>query len=264
MKITFLGTGGAVPTAVRDNTSLLIETGRELLLVDCPGALTQKILKSGYHPDRISAILITHIHPDHLYGLPSFVHSQMLENKVVKLFGSTETVEFCLQLLDLFHLRKEKILYRIDSQPLIPGIQTEISPGLLITGIAVAHHSSSLAFHFQTPEGEILFSGDTPISEPVFSLAKNIDCLIHDCSAPGRFFETFPFLKTRHTNSLDLGVAAEKAKVKLLVPCHFSSDLDFCLEEIEQEIRKNYRGQLFLPEDFQTLEINKNRNSPRL
>lgn len=255
MKITFLGTGGAVPTTARDNTSLLIETGGELLLVDCPGSLTQKILKSGYRPQQISAIFITHIHPDHVYGLPSFVHSQMLENKVVKLFGSAETVSFCLQLLDLFHLRKEKILYRVDPHPLTAGRGTEILPGLLVTGLNVPHHSSSMAFLFEAPDGQVLFSGDTPIEDAVFSLAEDIDCLIHDCSTPSRYFETFPFLQTMHTNSLDLGLAAEKARVKLLVPCHFFSDLDFYLEEIEKEIRKNYQGELFLPQDFQVLEI---------
>jgi len=253
--MTFLGTGGAVPTATRDNTSLLIETGQSLLLVDCPGGMTQKIFKSGYEPKQVSAIFITHLHTDHVYGLPSFVHSQMLESMQVKLLGSEETVNFCLQLLDLFHLRKDKILYRIDPQPLSHGLQTEVLPGILVTGLKVPHHSSSMAFLFQTPEGKILYSGDTPVSEDVCSQADNVDCLVHDCSTPSRYFEIFPFLKTMHTNSLELGLVAQKSRVKLLVPCHFFSDLDFSIKEVEQEIRKNYTCQLFLPEDFQVLEV---------
>lgn len=261
MKITFLGTGGAVPTVKRDNTSLLIETANNLLLFDCPGSLTQKILKAGYQPQQVSDIFITHIHPDHVYGLPSFVHSQMLEKKVVRLFGSVETISFCLELLDLFALRKEKILYRIDPQPLEANQKRVIGPGLQITALKVPHHSSSLAFLLEVSETRLLFSGDTPLDNTLFEQAENIDCLIHDCSTPSRYFETFPFLRTMHTNSLDLGLAAEKARVKLLVPCHFFSDLDFSLEEIEKEIRENYQGQLFLPEDFQSLEINQPRNS---
>jgi ribonuclease Z len=257
MRITFLGTGGAVPTSTRDNTSLLIENGQELLLLDCPGAMIQKIFKSGYEPNQVSVIFITHLHTDHVYGLPSFVHSQMLENKQVKLLGSAETIDFCLQLLDLFHLRKEKILYRMDPQPLTPGLQIEVFPGLLVTGLPVPHHSSSMAFLIQTSEGKVLFSGDTPTSEALCRLAENIDCLIHDCSTPSRYFEAFPFLKSMHTNSLDLGLVAQKAKVKLLAPCHFFSDLDFSIMEIEREIRENYKGQLFLPEDFQVLEVGK-------
>jgi len=255
MKVIFLGTGGAVPTALRDNTSFLLATEEKLFLVDCPGSLTQKILKAGHEPEQLSGIFISHIHTDHIYGLSSLVHSQMLVEKTVRLYGSEEVINFCLRLLDLFKLREDKILYRIEPQSLVPGIRTEISPGLAVTGIPVPHHSSSLAFIFETGEAKIIYSGDTPIFQGLWARAKEASCLIHDCSTPSRYFELFPFLKNMHTNSLELGRAAQAAGVKLLVPCHFFSDLDFSLEEIESEIRKNYEGALFLPEDFSELRV---------
>jgi len=92
MKIIFLGTGGAVPTATRDNTSFLLEAVGELWLIDCPGSLTQKIIKAGRKPQDVSAIFVSHIHADHVYGLPAFVHSLMLEEKTIRLFGSAETI----------------------------------------------------------------------------------------------------------------------------------------------------------------------------
>jgi ribonuclease BN (tRNA processing enzyme) len=152
-------------------------------------------------------------------------------------------------------LRKNEILYRVEPQPLVPGLKTEISPGFEVTGIPVPHHSSSLAFLLETAEGKVLYSGDAPISPPVFERASELSCLIHDCSTPCRFLEPCPFLREMHSNSLDLGQAAEKAGVRLLVPCHFFSDLGFSLAEIEAEIRKNYQGHLFLPDDFSELEV---------
>lgn len=255
MKIIFLGTGGAVPTATRDNTSLLVGSGHRFWLVDCPGSLTQKIIRAGQKPENISAIFISHVHADHLYGLPAFVHSLMLEEKTIPLVGSTETVEFCLRLLDLFDLRKDKIRFCLEPVLLEPGTTAEIFPELKATGLTVPHHSSSLAFLLETPEGRIVYSGDTPVHQPLMELAAGADCLIHDCSTPSRYFDSLPFLRSMHSNSLDLGQAAEEAGVKLLVPCHFFSDLKFSLSEIETEIRKNFSGRLFLPEDFSVLEL---------
>ncbi|MBC7349210.1 MAG: MBL fold metallo-hydrolase [Candidatus Aminicenantes bacterium] len=255
MKIVFLGTGGAVPTAARDNTSFLLQSGPELWLVDCPGSLTQKILKTNRRPQQVSAIFISHIHADHLYGLPAFIHSLMLEEKTVPLYGSPETIDFCLRLIDLFGLRREKILYRLEPRPLLPGCRTEVSPGLAVTGWPVPHHSSSLAFILETAEARVVYSGDTPLHRPLLEQAARADCLIHDCSTPSRYLEGLPFLRSLHSNSLELGQAALETGIRLLVPCHFFSDLDFSLEEIEAEIRKNYQGQLFLPTDFSELEL---------
>lgn len=255
MKVIFLGTGGAVPTAARDNTSFLLEAAGELWLVDCPGSLTQKIIRARRKPPQVSAIFVSHIHADHVYGLPAFVHSLMLEEKTVQLFGSAETIEFCLHLLDLFGLRKEKISYRVKPVVLVPGLRTEISPGLAVTGWPVPHHSSSLALEFETPEGRVIYSGDTPIHQPFLERAAGADCLIHDCSTPFRYLDELPFLRTMHTNSLELGRAVAGLGLRTLVPCHFFSDLDFSVEEVETEIRKYYGGRIFVPEDFSCLEL---------
>ncbi len=255
MKIVFLGTGGAVPTSCRDNTSFLLETAGELWLVDCPGSLTRKIITASRKPQAVSAIFVSHIHADHIYGLPAFVHSLMLEEKTVRLFGSAETIDFSLQLLDLFRLRKEKIFYRVEPAVLDPGLRVELSPGHAVTGWPVPHHSSSLAFVFDTPEGRVIYSGDTPVHQPLFRLAAGVDCLIHDCSTPSRYLDELPFLRTMHSNSLELGEAAARAGLRMLVPCHFFSDLDFSSGEVETEIRKNYSGRLFIPEDFSCLEL---------
>ncbi|MGC9057197.1 MAG: MBL fold metallo-hydrolase [Candidatus Saccharicenans sp.] len=253
VKVTFLGTGGAVATANRDNTSLLLEIDSELVLFDCPGSLTTKILRAGYRPEKITAILITHIHPDHIYGWPFLVHSLRRERQSVRLFGSKETINFSRQLLDLFRLQDEKILFRSEPQVLFPGEEIELSAGIKITGYPVSHHSSSLAFKVTAPSISLVFSGDTAFDDSMVKAAQNSDCLIHDCSAPSRFFERVPFLAAYHTSSLMLGKLAERAGVKNLIPCHFFDDFGFSMEEIKEEIRKNFSGDLIIPEDGQSI-----------
>ena len=112
-EICFLGTGGWVPTPQRDNTSVLLRAGGNLTLIDCPGSVVAKIRTLGFDPRRVSTILFTHIHPDHIYGLPSFIHSLILEDGEIRLLGSEETVAFARRLLDLFGLRGKNVRTRV-------------------------------------------------------------------------------------------------------------------------------------------------------
>ncbi len=250
-EICFLGTGGAVATKERDNMSFLVDHYETLILVDCPGTVIQKIKKLNYDPRKVTSILVTHIHPDHIYGLPSFVHSLMLDRCLIRLFGSKEAVQFCQDLLDLYNLRDEKIKAKIEFVSLNPGENFELKESLQCVSYKVPHSSSSLAyrFHFEEDKKELLYSGDTPLNPLFFKEASGVDYLIHDCSAPSRFFKKYPSLHTAHTHSLELGKLSQQAKVKCLIPCHFFGELEFPLSEIEDEIRKNYKGRLVIPED---------------
>jgi ribonuclease Z len=256
-EICFLGTGGAVATAERDNISFLIDHDQELILVECPGGVIQKIKKFDYDPRQVTSILVTHIHPDHIYGLPSFIHSLMLDRCLIRLFGSEATVRFCQKLLDLFHLRDEKIKAKIEFVSVRPGESFKLKESLPFVSYKVPHSPSSLAyqFRFEREKKELLYSGDTPLNPSLFKEASGIDYLIHDCSAPSRFFKKYPSLKAMHTNSLELGRLCQQAKIKCLIPCHFFGELKFPLSEIEDEIRKSYKGRLVIPKDFERISL---------
>jgi ribonuclease Z len=257
IEICFLGTGGAVATKERDNMSFLIDYDETLILVDCPGSVIQKIKRFNYDPRKVTSILVTHIHPDHIYGLPSFVHSLMLDKCLIRLYGSKEAVHFCQNLLDLFHLRDEKIKAKIEFVSVNPGENFKLKESLQCVSFKVPHSSSSLAyrFRFEEEKKELLYSGDTPLNPLLFKEASGIDYLIHDCSAPFRFFKKYPSLHTMHTHSLGLGKLSQQAKVKCLIPCHFLGELEFPLSEIEDEIRSNYQGNLIIPEDFKKIAL---------
>lgn len=257
IEIYFLGTGGWVATVERDNTSFLIHNDGDLILVDCPGSVIQKIKKLNFDPCKISSVLITHIHPDHVYGLPSFVHSLMLEDIIINLYGSRGTIDFCRDFLDLFHLREEKLKCRVNFIPLKLDQGFSLAPSLHCIPLKIPHSPSSLAFHFrfEAKGKELIYSGDTPNHPPLFKMAAGTDVLIHECSAPLRYFQKYPSLYEMHTNSHELGQFSQQAGVKCLIPCHFFGNLDFPISEIEDEIKKNYGGKLIIPKDFEKITI---------
>ncbi len=254
-EIVFLGTRGSVATSDSDNTSILLRAGGEEFLVDCSGNVVQKIKKLGVEPRRICAVFLTHLHPDHIFGLPSLIHSLMLEVGKIRLFGSAETIAFSRRLLDLFRLREKNMKTRVEFRPLRPGYKARVTAALAVRALAVPHHSSSLAYHFSwLEEGkEAVYSGDTALHPPLFEDAGGADMLVHEASAPSRFFKKYPGLRSMHTDSRTLGRWSRKAGVGCLVPCHFFGEVEFSLEEIKDEIRREFRGRLLMPRDFRRI-----------
>jgi len=258
-ELGFLGTGGSIPRKGRNNASLVLNRDGKLVLIDCPGDAYGKIKKLGFVPRNICSLFITHIHPDHVYGLPALIHSLMLEDMSLLFYGSHETVRFCKDLLDLFHLLDEKIKCRIRFEPLEEGQSFQIHPSLRASSIRIPHSSSSLALdlYFKEENLSLLYSGDTPVHEPLFNRSPTPEILIHDCSAPSRFFKQFPSLSKMHTHSLDLGKMAHQAGARCLIPIHFFGELEYSMEEIEKEIRENYKNRLIIPEDLDKIRISR-------
>ncbi|HUT07631.1 MAG TPA: ribonuclease Z [Candidatus Latescibacteria bacterium] len=256
-EIIFLGTSGYVPTPERDNAAFLLKTGESSILVDCPGSPLRKLAAAAVKPLDVGSVFITHIHADHVYGLPTLVHGLMLRDHVFRLFGSAETVDLCRRLLDLFGLRGAKYKTRVEFVVLSSGERTDVGEGVDVTAWNVPHQPASLAFEFRAGPGakRVVFSGDTPVHPALFEAARGADALVHDCGAPARFFEKYPVLKSVHTSARDLGEWSERAGVRLLAPVHFLTELDFEIGEMEKEIRAHFTGRLFMPSDMDRVVV---------
>jgi len=73
MKVVFLGTSGAIPTLTRNLPSVAIQKNGEILLFDC-GEYTQiQLIKANLGIGRIENIFISHLHGDHVTGLPGIL-----------------------------------------------------------------------------------------------------------------------------------------------------------------------------------------------
>lgn len=74
MRVTFLGTGGAVPTTERGPSALLVEREGERLLFDCGEGTQRQMMRFGTG-FTISHLFVTHLHGDHVLGLPGLVQT---------------------------------------------------------------------------------------------------------------------------------------------------------------------------------------------
>ena len=85
LHVIFLGTAGSIPTPKRNLSAIVIRRKEELLLFDCGEGIQRQMIqaKVGFH--RKTKIFITHLHGDHILGLPGLFQTMSLWNRRKKL-----------------------------------------------------------------------------------------------------------------------------------------------------------------------------------
>jgi ribonuclease Z len=68
-RVTLLGTGSPLPTAQHAGPATLVQAGSAVLLVDCGRAVVMRLVAAGVLPAGLSAVLLTHLHSDHITDL---------------------------------------------------------------------------------------------------------------------------------------------------------------------------------------------------
>jgi len=80
LDLVFLGTAGSVPTPRRGLSAALLRRGGERILLDC-GEGTQRQLMRSVGLAEVDHVLITHLHTDHVLGLPGMLKTFNLRER---------------------------------------------------------------------------------------------------------------------------------------------------------------------------------------
>ncbi len=103
IRITFLGTGGAIPTKKRNHPSILVSLKNESILLDCGEGTQRQFKQANLSASQISKILISHRHGDHTFGLPGLLRTLAMQNyrRTLQIFGPSGTSNLIKQISDL-------------------------------------------------------------------------------------------------------------------------------------------------------------------
>ncbi len=115
IKLVFLGTGSAVPTAKRNHPAVLLQYKDENILVDCGEGTQRQFRIAKLNPCKLTRILITHWHGDHVLGLPGLLQTLALNgyNKTLKIYGPSGTKKMMELYIGLFAHKGKKFKIEI-------------------------------------------------------------------------------------------------------------------------------------------------------
>lgn len=104
MQILFLGTSSMVPTKERNQSGILISYGAEGILIDCGEGMQRQLKIAGIKLTKITKILISHWHGDHVLGLPGLIQSMSATGyeKTLRIYGPVGTKRFMKKMFEVF------------------------------------------------------------------------------------------------------------------------------------------------------------------
>ncbi len=81
MKVVFLGTSGSMPTPERGSSSVALCLGRSVVLLDCGEGTQRQMVAAHIGFSRVKLVLVTHLHGDHVLGVPGLLQSMTLQRR---------------------------------------------------------------------------------------------------------------------------------------------------------------------------------------
>ncbi|MFQ5828472.1 MAG: MBL fold metallo-hydrolase [Candidatus Methylomirabilia bacterium] len=258
MHFAFLGTSAAVPSLSRDTTSVVFVGEHETILVDCGGSPVRKLLKAGVDPVGLTHVFISHIHPDHAYGLPALIQNLILQGRSAPLwlFCRGEHVEPLTELLRIFRLwdRPGAFPLTIKGVPPKEGVEVMRSSSFVVTASPNAHGAMpNLAIRVEVPQRgtAIVYSSDTEPCETVAQLASGAHTLIHEATFLARDRERF----AAHSTAAGAGQIAANAGVRRLILTHIEADYHGEVDALLEEARGQFAGDVEIAEEFRPYPI---------
>jgi len=252
MKLTILGSGSCVPSKRRAPSGYLLESGKEILLLDGGSGTLRQIATTGINYGSISTIMYTHFHVDHTAELLPLLFARKHDpssviSKTLNIYGPEGMLDHILR-LDQF---AGSWVYHNNDSITVKELKAndEIVLGdCIISCHSTYHQSNSIGYRFVADNGKIFsYTGDTDAGDRLLPLLQDADIALAECSFPDSS------KITGHLTPSELARIAQSAKVKKLLLTHLYPVMD-SIEPIPI-IQGLFEGDVEITEDFNEYEV---------
>jgi len=248
-KLIILGSAAAVPDQYHNNTYMLLQGVQDHILIDCAGSPLQVLQRLGVELGRLEHLILTHRHPDHIYGVPALILGLWLCGRArpLRVYGERQSLATVSALLEIFRSEEWPLLFPLTYYEIAMQASQLVldTAEFRIISSPVQHLVPTLALKIECKSsGRVwVYSSDTEPCENVVELARGADVLIHE--ATGR--------QIGHSSSAQAGEVARQSGVKELILVHLPV-MDVDLEDWRREAVATFGGPVRVAQDFDVYE----------
>ncbi|MFI7641771.1 MBL fold metallo-hydrolase [Nonomuraea sp. NPDC049400] len=279
--VTLTGTGVPIPAPGRAGAGVLVRHGATALQFDAGRGTVLRLTEAGVGLHELTAVFITHVHSDHVIGLPDVVMGRWIQDHVWKTgpldlhLPEGVAAGFAERMLDPYATDIALRMEHVQEAPPEPRLHTfacgsrprEIwsRDGVTVEAVAVHHEPvpDAVAYRVRTPDGTVVISGDTRVCDEVEELSRNADVLVHEACRTTALHAAVagtPFEKifSYHADTVALGGLAKRADVKHLMLTHLipAPDDEAGERDFANDVRLGgYEGPLTVGRDLMTATI---------
>lgn len=249
-ELIMMGTSSAVAGPGRENTHYLLIGDQSMILIDCGGNPIRSIQEAGCSYHRLTDVVLTHFHPDHVSGLPLLMMDLWIlgRTKPLAIHGPEHTVKRVEEMITLFEIDQWEDLYQIDYRAVEIQFEMEIlkNSEFIFRTIPANHTLPALGYQIEHRQSgfKMVISGDTSPTEELVQAARDVDVLIHE--AGGEF--------QGHTSARQAGWIARKSGAGKLILVHFSLH-NQTRQDLVRAARSEYSGEIIAAEKFMRIEF---------
>ena len=272
------GSRSPLPSPGRAETCILVAAGDDLFVVDIGDGSNQNLRSWNIDFRNIEAVLITHLHSDHIADLPGLHQNAWVvgeRRSKLKVFGP-EGVDQFTQGIEMAYAHDYVFRNEHHGDAVAPleyaGFDTSVidlnnpvifdNGELKITAFRVVHEpiEPALGYKFEYKGRSLVITGDTSYTQSVIDNAMNVDVLFHEAQANHMLAviedlqrslgmdllaTVLDDITTYHTTLIEAAEIANKANVKKLVFYHLTPAPRNYIQEIMfvrgvDEVRKEW------------------------
>jgi ribonuclease Z len=274
IRVTLLGTGVPTPVMERFGPGTLVEAGGEAMVFDAGRGVLQRLHQLHTPMKQMRSLFLTHLHSDHLVGLPDLWLIGWLTGRAVTplhVRGPRGTVKMMEHLDAAFQYDIRIRAYddrlhpdgaAVLAEDIEEGVVYEHN-GVKVTAFAVDHAPIFPAFGYRVDYAghSLTISGDTRYCENLIRYAKGTDVLLHEVIAAQIMrskattnLEAMENVIAHHTTPEQAGEIFTRVNPRLAVYTHIIP-VTSTANDIIPPTRKTYAGPLEAGEDLMVIDI---------
>jgi ribonuclease BN (tRNA processing enzyme) len=246
MKLTFLGTGSAMPGGRRVQTGALLHGRDGPVLVDCGSGVLHRLAESETDYTAVETILLTHHHLDHVSDVLNVATARWLagepETEVVGPPGTTALID---DVLDAFEYLRDESL-EISVREIDAGEGPFTVAGWEVEAHETEHSVYTLAYRFGDA---VTIGADSEAVSHLIDFAAGSDVLVHDCS----FIDDIDV--ANHPTPSQLGEVLAGHGFERVYLTHLYPMTDGHHSEMRNAIQAHYDGRVEFASDGLTVEL---------